>query len=667
MKRRRELYASTNYASSSERVMQCPNCRSAIPLSSTSCPVCYTAIQVTEYGENEGLVMGDNSEAQVSKRTVGERIMNIDSIGVADERVQERVKPKKPHSIKCFLACYQDVLKYQLSYLVKEKKCSPMIMKYAGDVWFKYLSLIHIKRIIDKDIAIESVKKVRMEATERIAKAIEQFRQSVITGVPPSQQTDLTNVQHHLDIERELIALNSIEPTSDEMIDQVLNSKPSSDILTESYSMLRQHSNISVDDTDFESYYSWTMVPTPSDTLLFCYLACARAREPILLSDLRRWANDGTFPYRYVLAELAKNPKWKEQADNTLHFRQFYDRNDMHWHHFNHYNYFRMFTEGIPPSRALWKKLMMMKRNGLDVVIPSVHCESVTQSLCDKYLLLKASDPLRLDLVNYTCNLIALVNNIQQSSAKAAATINFWISSENKTPVMRQNAPEIYIAAYLIVALKLRFGLSENESMTDPAWFELVQTMLLSWNEKYFNLMDRILEKYQVNLSYDHGTVTPKEYLNILSAGSFENYINTEKSTPDVYAYASSKRVMLPTVLEDTVADELLERKESQENIEERNSFTELADEYRNREQELSEESKSDMIMKLVTEYYSKRYVKYLREETEEPFHIQFAFILESLSTYLQVSPDHLFSIVRLVEYRLFDLAHIRTGTLVDC
>jgi hypothetical protein len=69
----------------------------------------------------------------------------------------------------------------------------------------------------------------------------------------------------------------------------------------------KETNNISMsfyDGSNHETEYVWSHMPEPWQTLVFIYLACIKLREPMMLSELKRMAENGKLPYRNVCTHL---------------------------------------------------------------------------------------------------------------------------------------------------------------------------------------------------------------------------------------------------------------------------------------------------------------------------------------------------------------------------
>ncbi len=531
-----------------------------------------------------------------------------------------------------------------------------------------------------------------------------------------------------LDVEKELMTLNVTQGAklNEEETMQKLYEKKKNETLTEigmgrtevprsdaspSYMQLIYRSYLVIDENDYENNFTWSQLPTPSDTLLFCYLACLKAREPIMLNDLRRWALEGSFPYRNVCATLAQNDaNWRKLADNTLYFKQNITYHHMHRPFVTQYSYVKSFRDDfIGSPHVLWMKLHHMYYSGLDIYIPPVHCETYVHRLCHDCLLLSEDDPLRADVVRYTTNLIKLYHNTicghdnddhdddgdgeegeenmnGHCKPTRSATMNFWFSEEERSESrgkLRRVPPEIQISAYLIIAMKLRFGMCENEAVTDKIWTLMVLNMILRSNERHESLLGPLIEKYQLSLIpsvFQHRFISADNLMDILSLGTFDKFVKREDTV-------LGSNYQTPHNIAATMVDYLTNMKDAvhKDGPAHSNPYTLLIERIRddpdfNHIREVSNRDSDDKLI----HYYSKRYIKYdaarvtdvvnkrmkldkfalsevpHRANTDQDqYHIQYSFLVEALMAHHEFKEHDLHLLVTKLEKFLFVAAGI--------
>jgi len=634
-----------------------------------------------------------------------------------------------PHPIQCFLDCYQRILMYQLDYLVEQRGFSPLIKHCGGQVWFRYLDVIRIERRFAVEDVVEFYRQRKSSAHEVLSRADMAFEAQHIEqqvadtykkrmasrkerqkaqregmmindAVNRGEMMDLPTGYRvaHLDVEKELVSMNitSGGVVSDDMSIQQLLIKKSSDIMLDiatgkvqvpkadnalSYMQLLYRSYLIIDEGDYENNFMWSSLPTPADTILFCYLACLKAREPIMLNEIRRWAQEGSFPYRNVCGRLMKDSAWRKLAANTLYFRPSIVFHNMHRPFVTQYSYIKMFRDAtIPSPKVLWKKLAYMYESGLSISIPRVHCESYIHRMCTECLYLSNSDPLKADIVRYTSNLIKLYHNIgvEEGPNMRSATMDFWFSKEERseqTGKLRQIPPEIQISAYMIIALKLRFGLCENEALTDKVWTLMVLGIIMRSNEKHEELLGPLMEKFQLlpNPSlFQNRSLTTFDLLDIMSLGTFNKYMKGEdnhlQSNYQAPHNVASTMVDYITSIKDLISKDGPSRK---------NPYSLLIEKIKNDPEftELRSESKSD---EKLLHYYSQRYIRYdalnkrkkldefalseipHRQNTnQDQFHIQYSFLAETMMAFHEFEPSDLHLLTIKLEELLFIAAGI--------
>jgi hypothetical protein len=267
----------------------------------------------------------------------------------------------------------------------------------------------------------------------------------------------------------------------------------------------------------------------------------------------------------------------------------------------------------------------------------------------------------------YSCALVRMCSHIneQKSENPEQTRMDSWFEEWSvlrgvlidDISSLRRFAPEVYAACYLCIALKLCFGLSENETKTDPIWTNMVDYMLEHWNSEHRNHLDN--KNYTAASDPPHSLshVTVPEFIKLIEGNdSVLGNDYDEEHHPYAYDLKSKKhnryhglyRLMRNALLGDSVENVQVEQ-----------------------QMDLKTSVKMPLIDEESIKKQAKHYVKYkefagwthwkrgkrlegrVNDGTPRE-HLQFSFLLESMCEFLNVEYADMLRCMSQCERSLF-------------